>query len=151
MISGFFTGQYKILAWFIVAIIVVYIPAWAVYLHHRKQKADAYIKRRPDAAAVKIARSKVNDILTVHSVDGENPVFFSQGTYMYFYLAPGRHMLSLAYHWTKSSVAAKLGAAVFAYENFDAENAEIAVEAKPNKQYQIRYDHEKKAYCFEEA
>lgn len=148
-ITEFFTGQYKILAWFIAAIVVIYIPAWMIYLRCRKRKAEAFQKRNPLAAEVRIARSRMNDILTVHGVDGEVPVFFSRGTHMYFFLTPAKHSLSLSYHWTKSSVLAKLGAPVSHFENFDAESAEITVEVKPCKHYQLRYDHDQENYVFE--
>ena len=35
-VSDFFTGQYKVLAWFILAIVFIYIPGWIILNTHGK-------------------------------------------------------------------------------------------------------------------
>ena len=143
-ISNLFTGHYKILMWFIVFIIFIYIPSFAFYLHRRRKKAESYKFTHPDAVTVKIVRSTINDTLTVHSIDGEKPVFFSKGTNLYFYITPGEHILSLSYQWVKVSITAVSG-----YEDFYADDMNINVKVDYTTDYQLRYDHDLSKYCFE--
>ena len=143
-ISTLFTGQYKILMWFIVFIIFIYIPTFVFYLYRRRKREEGYKFTHPDAVTVKIARSTINDTLTVHSIDNEKPVFFSKGTHMYFYITPGEHILSLSYQWVKVSITAVSG-----YEDFYAEDMNITVKVDYATNYQVRYDYDLSKYCFE--
>jgi hypothetical protein len=119
-------------------------------LRRRKKRAADYLRENPNAATVIIERSKMNDILTVHSVDGREPIFDSRGTKMCFYINPGEHTLSLSYLWIKNSLLGKLSRYFYPYENIPGKDDEKRVFVKPRSQYRLRYDHEKEEYLFTE-
>lgn len=51
IIESWATGQYKILFWFLAAIILVYIPFMFLYLHKRKEKGRLFEHSHKDAVS----------------------------------------------------------------------------------------------------
>ncbi|MDR1451445.1 MAG: hypothetical protein LBI57_03820 [Helicobacteraceae bacterium] len=121
-IRALFAGQYAILAWFLLAVVAVYIPAMTLRLSRRKRQSAAFLRQHRNAAAAQILRGKATGVLTVHAVDGEKPVLTSKGARLYFYLAPGEHILQLSYRWDKISLIGKLSP--YFYANQTAQGKE---------------------------
>ena len=143
LLKDIFTGHYAILVWFILAIVVLYIPAWFIYLRRRKKRGQDFLTQTPGVATVQIMRSDVTGQLTVHEVDDEKPVLDSKGAKVYLYLAPGEHVLSLLYEWTKVDVAKQVYG-LNAVQSVEPVNKHIIV--KTGGTYTLRYDHERKDY-----
>jgi hypothetical protein len=149
--TDLFLGQWSVLLWFFVAIIVIYIPIWLVILHRRKKRGKAFLRECPDAAIVKIERTKLSGILTVHDVDGKKPTLVSKGTNWYFYLSPGEHSLSLSYEWQESSVVGKLSKYSNANKIIQGKDAQIKVDVKARSAYVLRYNIQSEEYCFAQS
>jgi hypothetical protein len=148
VVTELLTGQYKILVWFTLAVILLYIPAWAVVLLRRKKRVNDFLARHPDAAVLQILRGKLTGALTVHSVDGEKPVQVSKGAKQFLYLSPGEHTLSLSYQWTKVSVAGKLSRYLDANRNVHEKTAVKRMTVKAYEKYALYYDSQAEAFIF---
>ncbi|MDR2051538.1 MAG: hypothetical protein LBQ63_07210 [Deltaproteobacteria bacterium] len=153
MVSGdvireLFTGQYRILAFFALAVILVYIPAFALVLRRRKKRGEDFLRRHPNAAIVRILRGKTTGILTVHSVDGEKPVLASKGTTWFLYLAPGEHELLLSYQWTKINILGKLSRYFDANQTVSGKTAVKRMTVKAYEKYSLFYDPQTENYKF---
>jgi hypothetical protein len=146
--TDLFLGQWSILLCFFAAIIFIYIPIWIIILRRRKKRGEDFLRSCPNAAIVKIERTKLSGILTVHEVDGEKPTLVSKGTVWYFYLAPGEHTLSLSYEWQESSIAGKLSSYSNANKIMQGKDAHIQVAAKARSAYVLRYNIQSEEYCF---
>ncbi|KZX13089.1 hypothetical protein [Methanobrevibacter curvatus] len=142
-VTDLFTGNYKILAWFILAIILIYIPAWFIYLHLRKRKSEVFLSKYPHAAKVHILHGELTGNLTVHSVDGEKPVLDSERTAMYLYLTPGIHTLELAYQWTE---VAPFEQVYGLNKTMNGKNVSIRVSIEVGRHYTLGYDKKRETY-----
>jgi hypothetical protein len=149
--SNLFLGQWTILLCFFAAIIFIYIPIWIIILRRRKKRGENFLRQCPDAAIVKIERTKLSGILTVHNVDREKPTLISKGTVWYFYLAPGEHTLSLSYEWQESSIVGKLSSYSNANKIIQGKDAEIQVTVQARSAYVLRYNIESEEYCFAQS
>ncbi|MDR0576136.1 MAG: hypothetical protein LBI87_01000 [Candidatus Accumulibacter sp.] len=147
-ITSLFTGQYAILAWFLLAVVVIYIPAMALYLLRRKRRAAAFLQRHRDAAQVRILRGKVAGELTVYAVDGEWPVLDGKGINMVLYLTPGEHILGLTYRYDKLSLFGKLSPYKNANRTVQGKSAEKRVIAAANGKYLLSNDIADETYRF---
>lgn len=137
------TGQYRILYWFFAAIVFIYIPGMLIWLRRRKRISEQYEMEHPDAVKVFIGRSMTNDLLTVHTINGEDPVMHSRGTWYGFYLRPGVNVIEAQYQWTTISVFAISG-----YETHHVDPVRLEVTARMGKEYELRYDHDREKYVF---
>lgn len=143
-----FAGQYHMPIWFVFVAFVICVPAWVIALHRRKERGEAYLLKHPDAAIVRILRGKTTGILTVHSVDGEKPVLVSKGTECFLYLAPGEHVLSLSYQWTKISIAGKLSRYLYANRTVAGKTAAKRMRVRSGEKYSLFYDCQTEQYRF---
>jgi hypothetical protein len=147
-IADLFTGNYKILAWFILGVIVVYIPVWLIYLRRRKRKSEAFLSKYPHAAKVRILRGELTGNLTVRSVDGEKPVHDSEGATMYLYLTPGTHILSLSYQWTEVAPAEQ----IYGLNTvINGKDARMRVSVRAGRHYTLGYEIESETYRLEDV
>jgi hypothetical protein len=148
-----FSGQNRIAAWFVVGVVVLYLPGMALYLGRRRRRVAAFRRRHTDAATVVIERSKVNDLLSVHSVDGQPPIMDGKGTRLVLHLTPGEHLLRVSYQWTESSLAAKLvGYQLTTYRTTaEAQDREIRVRAGFGGSHRLRWDHDNGEFQFLDA
>jgi hypothetical protein len=144
-----FSGQYQILAWFILSIIILYVPGLFLYLLIRKKRGENYLRKHPQAAIVRISRSGLTGILTVHEVDGKKPLLVSQGIDLCFFLTPGKHTLLLSYQWTEVSLPGKLIPRFF-YANtmVSGRNSKERVFVEPHGKYCLHYDRDTEEYVF---
>ena len=131
-----FAGQYAVLAWFVLAIVVLCIPVWLIVLRRRKDRGEDYRRQDSDVAVVRIMRSEMTGILTVNEADGEKPVLVSQGARVFLYLTPGEHTLSLSYQWAQVEVLTAYNTNV----DYSAETVKKHVVVEPHGKYTLRYD-----------
>ena len=142
IIDALTTGQYKILYWFIAAIVFIYIPWMFYYLRKRKAKADAFERKNRNAVKVYLAFDIIGT-LTVYSVDGKEPVFFYETTRQGFYMFRGKHKLGVQYHWATISPLSITG-----YRNYNISPRELEVTIEEGKTYSLAYNRDKDEYVF---
>jgi len=139
-------GQYKILFWFLLAIVFIYIPGMIIWFRRKKRKASRYEHDHPEAVKVYIKSMKANDILTVYSVNGKPPVMFTEGLLRGFYVLPGVNKMGIQYQWFE-----KNGFSLLGYDTHTIDAKEKRITIKLNKSYLLSYNHEKSKYIFTEV
>jgi hypothetical protein len=92
-----------------------------------------------------IERTKLNDLLTVCSINGKKPVMFSQKVKYGYYLLPGENIIDVMYQWTTVSITSFSG-----YEDHIAENKKLRLTIETNREYSLYYDHTLEEYVFAE-
>ena len=135
--------QYRILFWFLAAIVFIYIPGMLIWLRARKRKAEQHELENPGAVKVFIGRSQYSDLLTVFAVNGEEPVMHSRQIWYGFYLRPGKNVIEAQYQWTTISVFTISG-----YETHHVDPVRMEVKVQSGREYELCYDHEKEEYVF---
>ena len=141
-IETLLTGQYKILFWFIAAIVFIYIPLMWLYLKRRKQKGLDYAHRHRDAVKV-YYDVDLTGTLTVCGVDGSKPVFFFEGLRQGFYLLPGTHKIEVHYYWNERSLFTLSG-----YKDYNIGPEELDVQVEKHRAYSLGYDIQKGEFRF---
>lgn len=116
------------------------------YVKHNANLAK-FNEEYPDAGKVYIKTTKIGvivDNLTVHDVDGEEPLKFNEMLIKDgFYLVPGKHVLEVSYEWTRPGIIYKT------ITNY-LDPCKIEVEVEQNKVYKLYYSRKQKEYVFEE-
>ena len=134
-------------------ILVVYLPI--VYLHrkHKNQKAKEY-ETANNAIKFYIKKKKINDLLSVFSVNGEKPVIHSTATRYGFYVLQGKNQIQVAYQWQPFWANLLRKAAGHSYpfgiKEHTVDTPTVTVTAKPDAEYNLYYDHSLKEFVFEE-
>lgn len=137
--------QYRILHWFFAAIVLIYIPGVFIWLGRKKRKSEQYEMAHPNAVKAFIGRSEYSDILTVYTVNGNEPVMHSRQIWYGFYLRPGKNVIEAQYQWTTISVFSISG-----YETHVADSVRMEVIAELGREYKLYYDHDQQEYIFKE-
>ena len=116
-----------------------------------KQRVTNWLNEHPDAVKVYIGKtSSITGMLasaaqqiTVSSVDGERPLFFTEKLSTGFYVTPGTHVVESSFSKTRPG---------FFYRSvtttYGASKQEITVEA--SKSYNYFFNTKEEAYGFEE-
>jgi hypothetical protein len=147
IILDLFNGPYKILMWFIIVIIIIYIPIWIIYLHKRSHKVEAFLDKYPHASKVELVRNEVSGILTVHLVDGKKAIIGSEKTKYYLYLLPGIHNLEVSYQWSEIDSFDK----VYGVNKvMEGKSSLIKVRVDVGRSYKLIYDQDNKSYILQE-
>lgn len=141
-IESLAAGQYKILFWFICAIVFIYLPCMFIYLHRRKEKSRIFEHNHKDAVKVYYELDFVGT-LEVYSVNGEDPVHFYETVRQGIYLLPGKNKVGVQYHWAERDRFSLTG-----YKNFNISPQELDVRVKEGNMYVIGYNHKKEEYEF---
>lgn len=143
IIESWAAGQYKILFWFLAAIILVYIPFMFLYLHKRKEKGRLFEHSHKDAVKLYF-NIDLKGTLQIYSVNGGEPVFFYEIARQGIYLLPGENVLGLQYYWSERSMFSLKG-----FKDFNIPPQELEVFIEPGKKYSIGYNHQKETYEFD--
>ncbi|HIS35862.1 TPA: hypothetical protein IAC10_04440 [Candidatus Scatousia excrementigallinarum] len=135
--------------WIIFVVLVCISSMVYTLVNYKKHNAKLakFAEEHPEAAKVYIKTTKIGiivDTLTVHDVDGEEPLIFNEMLIKDgFYLIPGKHVLELSYQWTRPGIIYKT------ITNY-LDPCKIEVEAEANKIYNLYYNKKQKQYVFEE-
>ena len=137
------SGELRILYWFIAAFVFIYLPGMYLWLRKRKRVSESYERDHPDAVRLFFGRTKINDLITVSTVNGQLPVMHSRGISYGCYLRPGKNVIEVQYQWTTISVTTVSG-----YRTHHVDPVILAVEAGMGKEYTLSYDHDEECYVF---
>ncbi len=145
MVETLLTGQYKYLVWFGVVVIFIYLPLMWLWRRRKKDKAEIFEHDHRDAVKAYIEQSEANDLLTVISINGEEPVMYAKGLKYGVYLLPGENVIHLVYQWTSRSITSLTG-----YETHEIPDKKLTMIVEENKEYSLLYNHTLKKYQFKE-
>ena len=138
---------------FYVLILVVYMPIAYLQRAHKNRKAKRY-EIANNAIKFYIKKAKMNDLLSVFSVNGAKPVIHYAPTRYGFYVLQGENQMEVAYQWQPfwTNLFRKVVGLSYPLginEN-TVETKTITVTAKPDSEYNLYYDHSIKEFVFEE-
>lgn len=140
----------QMVSFHVIFFVAIFAAGYYVYMRKtlaaRRDRADAFLSEHPDAARVFLQvgmKGLSSDAITVISVDDNAPVFFSEGRKQGVLLAPGRHILEVAYAWTRPGILHK-------NVTTQVEPSRQEVEAEARKTYKLDFNREEEEYVFEE-
>jgi hypothetical protein len=138
---------------FFAFIIFVYIPCMYLWLWFKNKKAAAFAKQN-NAVKCYIKHTKINDILTVHSINGKKPVMFSTFSKIGCYVLQGENSIYVYYMWQPfwANLVRKISSThhLFGIKQHHIDGKNLQVFAKANTEYELYYDHKKHKYVFAE-
>jgi hypothetical protein len=126
-------------------ILLVYLPLAFLRLRKKNRKGQEWAGKH-QAAKVYIKTDDIKDWLRIISVNGEEPVAFTEGATKHgFYLNAKQSKVVVLCQWTEISVTSISG-----YETHSAGDKELHLTAEVGKQYSLCYNHTSKKYEFKE-
>jgi hypothetical protein len=138
-------------AYFFAFMIFIYMPMTYLWIGYKNKKA---VKFASENSAVRcyIKRTKISDILTIHSVNDEKPAMFSTISKIGFYVPTGENIICVSYAW--QPFWANLTRKIIGVTNLLGVKQHLVaykklrVVVKLNTEYELSYDHGKKRYIF---
>ena len=115
-----------------------------MYMKNKKQQGN-FLEEHPNAARIFYAArgSITSEIITIYTVNGENPVLFTEKMKPGVYAVPGEVELNLSFTYTRPGVMYKTVSETLG-------PLDLAVEVEANKDYMLSYDRKKEEFIFEE-
>ncbi|MFV0412911.1 MAG: hypothetical protein ACK5L3_06505 [Oscillospiraceae bacterium] len=111
-----------------------------------KNATQNFLAQNPNAAKVYLnAGYKVvsSDAVSVHLVDGGEPILFNKGTKAGFYVAPGAHTVEISYTHNRAGVI---------YRNVSTTTGSVqkTIAVEPGKEYSLGFDKKQGEFVFTE-
>jgi len=127
------------------AIIVLTIVYSIIRLNKVKALNQKFLAKYPDAAKIYLTYKALitSEAVTVHTVDGGAPIFFSEGVKSGFYTVTGSHEVLMSYSHSRPGVMYKM-----VTKTYGPEKREILTE--PNKIYKLSFDRKDETFVFDE-
>ena len=126
-------------------VIVIAIVVLVVQMKIRKNRAEKFLQETPDAAKVFLTSKALitSEAVTVHLVNDEKPVMFTEKGKAGFYVKPKQADVHISYTYTRPGVM---------YKTVTQSTGMIKkeIEVEPNKSYKLSYDRKKSQFIFEE-
>jgi hypothetical protein len=127
---------------------VVFIGSMAFNVIRRKSIKISGIKfftENPNAVKIFISGKVLTALgtITVHTVDGEMPVFFSEGIKSGFYIIPGNRIVEMSFTGTRPGILYKT-----VTNTFGPVKKELIVES--GKMYELGFDNKAENFTFKE-
>ena len=116
-----------------------------IKIRKMKTSGNQFIIENPDASKVYLSMKALiaSEIVTVHSVDGDTPVFFMEKTKSGFYLIPGNRIVEMSYTYSRPGIIHKnITQTIGPYKK------ELIISA--NKNYTLGFDRDKEIFTFSE-
>ena len=141
-----FVEKNKLYIGFFLAFMVVYIAVLIILHNRRKASNNKFLAENPDAAKVFLQHrlGMSSDILTVCTVNGENPRIFRERGKTGIYILPGRAELSLEFQHQRHTGMRKT-----VIESTGLLKKTIETEARG--QYSLRFDRKASAFILEKV
>ena len=110
-----------------------------------KKSGNKFILEHPDASKVFLSVKAfiTSQMVSVHSVDGNTPVFFMEKTKSGFYVIPGNRMVEMSYTYSRPGVIHKN-----VTQTYGPSKKELVITA--NKNYLLGFDRETETFTFNE-
>ena len=110
-----------------------------------KNAGNQFILEHPDAAKVYLTVKALitSESVTVHLVDGEAPVLFTEKTKSGFYVIPGNRTVDVSYTYSRPGVMYKS-----VTETYGPSTKELIIKA--NKNYLLGFDKKNQSFTFDE-
>ena len=110
-----------------------------------KQSGNNFIMEHPDASKVYLSVKAfiTSEMVSVHTVDGDTPVFFMEKTKSGFYLIPGNRTVEMSYTYSRPGVLHKN-----VTQTYGPCKKELIITA--NKNYLLGFDRETETFTFNE-
>jgi hypothetical protein len=150
------SGQNKLLVSviaFFAFIVIVYLPLMYLWIWRKNKKAAKFADKN-NAVKCCIKHTKMSDILTVHSINGEKPAMFSSGFKLGFYVPAGENTIFVSYVWQPffANLARKIGGttSLFGIKQYHIDGKEMKIIAKAGTEYELYYSHNRNRYVFAE-
>ncbi len=145
LLTQAWSSPFRYLILFIALYLLVFLPFMLNKVKKHRQAADAYATEHPDAARILMGTSVgiTSESMTVHQIDNDAPVLFTEKSKQGFFALPGSHIIDVEYSYTRPGVV---------YKNVTTSTGvtrqEIEVEA--GKRYVLRFDRKAEHFVFEE-
>jgi hypothetical protein len=116
-----------------------------IRLRKMKSSNQKFLEEHPEGAKVYLSLKAlaVSGTVTVHSVDGNSPMFFSEGAKSGFYVIPGTRTVEMSYTHSRPGVIYKN-----VTKTYGPYKKELNIEA--NKNYLLDFDKTKETFTFSE-
>jgi hypothetical protein len=110
-----------------------------------KKSAQNFLKEHPDAVKVYLSFKTLLTLgsISVHSVDGDEPAFFSESLKSGFYVIPGKRMVEMSYTSSRPGILHK--SVTTTYGPYKKE-----VVIAPNRNYLLGFARRQETFTFEE-
>lgn len=139
-------GPIKYILIIVVLYFAIYIPYYLRIRRKNNELVEKFLSENPFPAKIYFKNGPniiAGGEMSVHSVNGKDPVFFFENLKSGFYAAHGENEISLSYSWTKPGILKK---------NITTEISQsrqvVTVEA--GKEYILNFDREANQYTFTE-
>lgn len=110
-----------------------------------KSANTAFLAEHPNAAKIYISGKVITwGAITVHSVDGETPVFFTEKIKTGFYVIPGSKIVEISFTSSRPGIIYKT-----VTKTIGPVKKELIT--KPNKEYMLGFNNEEQIFTFEES
>lgn len=129
-------------------VLPIFAVFYVVYILVKKRKDSAVLKewlsKHPDAAKVFYNTNMVGlGQISIESVDGDAPLFFTEGFKGGFYVAPGDHIIESSYTFSRPGIFYRRVSTTYG-----PSKQEVTVDS--SKRYLYSFDRKTKSYSFTE-
>lgn len=111
-----------------------------------KSKGKDFLSQHPQAAKVYLTQKGLifAEVVSVYTVNGEEPAKFTKGRSMGFYVLPGKSTVEISYTYTRPGIMHKT-------VSTSTDVVEKVLETEPYKAYVLGFDRKGECFTFEET